>query len=169
MKRIRENFKKNKKMVLINLMFAFAFIVLDQMTKTFILKMLLSTPFKSQSVLPFFSLTLVLNEGVSFGFLANLANAKIIILILVAFIVIFVSYLFLKEENKYNSFGYALIIAGAIGNTIDRITYGGVVDFLDFHIKNWHYPAFNVADISIFCGAFIIITFDLFKKKYEKN
>jgi signal peptidase II len=53
--------------------------------------------------------------------------------------------------------GLALVLAGAAGNLIDRIAYGSVLDFLDFHVRNWHWPAFNVADSSISIGAALIL------------
>jgi signal peptidase II len=90
---------------------------------------------------------------------------KTIISIIVILIIILFTYLFLKEEKWYLSLAFGIIIAGAIGNTIDRIKFGGVIDFLDFYIKNWHYPIFNTADCLIFIGGFILIFHDLFKKK----
>ena len=70
-------------------------------------------------------------------------------------IVIF--YIFLKETTKLNIIGFALILSGAIGNLIDRIFIGKVVDFLDFYYKSYHFPAFNVADSCITIGVALII------------
>jgi len=62
-------------------------------------------------------------------------------------------YFFIKDyHRKIAKYGYILIIAGAIGNLIDRIRIGRVIDFIDFHIKDWHYPSFNIADSSITIG-----------------
>jgi signal peptidase II len=62
-----------------------------------------------------------------------------------------------KKKDKNKILSYSLILAGAIGNLIDRVNYGFVVDFIDLHIKNWHFATFNIADFSIFIGMIIIM------------
>jgi signal peptidase II len=167
MKDVRLNFKQNKKIIFCNLIVLIFCIILDQISKQFMLSFLISKPFNSYPILPFFNFTLALNTGVSFSLFAGMENGKIILSVIAILISIFLTYLFLKEKNKLFSLAYSLIISGAIGNTIDRVMYGGVIDFLDFYIKNWHYPIFNLADCFIFIGAVIFIFGDLFKKKYE--
>lgn len=115
-------------------------------------------------VLGFFNLVCVLNTGVSFGIFAGVPYGARILLFVTIAVLLLLHYLLLKERKVFMQYSYSLIIAGAWGNIIDRFLHGGVVDFLDFYIKNWHYPAFNVADILIFCGVFGIIIFE-FKKK----
>ena len=168
MKSIKTNFKQNKNMIAINFMFICLFAFLDQITKNLIILFFVKNEISLYEVLPFFNLTLVLNTGVSFGIFSGLSYGKIIISTIVLCIILVLFYLFLKEKRFLVSFCYSIIIAGAIGNTIDRIKYGGVVDFLDFHLMGFHYPAFNIADSLVFCGAFALIFYDLFKKKYEK-
>ena len=167
MKSIKANFKQNKNMIATNLMFIVLFSLFDQITKNFIILFFIKNNINLYEVLPFFNLTLVLNTGVSFGLFSGLMYGKIIISTIVICIILVLFYFFLKEKRFLLSLCYAMMIAGAIGNTVDRIRYGGVVDFLDFHLIGFHYPAFNIADSLVFCGALILICYDLFKKKYE--
>ena len=167
MKDIRLNFKQNKRIILTNLLLLALCIILDQISKQFMMGFLIAKPLNSHPVLPFFSFTLALNTGVSFSFFAELENGKVVLSTVAIIISLFLLYLFLREKNPLIAFAYMLIISGAVGNTIDRITLGGVIDFLHFYIKNWHYPIFNLADCFIFVGAIILIFGDLFKKKYE--
>jgi signal peptidase II len=75
---------------------------------------------------------------------------------------LFIVYLLKKHAGqKLFCWALALILGGAIGNVIDRIMYGHVIDFLDFHVNNWHWPAFNVADSAIFVGAALFIVDEL--------
>ena len=170
MKNIKQNFKENKKTIFTSLVLIALFVLLDQFTKSLMVEYLIKIPSNSVEVFSFFNLALVLNTGVSFGMFAGLSFGKTIISAVAIVITLFLFFLMLKEGRKPIIFAYALVISGAIGNTIDRISLGGVVDFLDFHFKGWHYPAFNVADSLIFVGALTLIFGDLiFKKLFEKQ
>ncbi|CAB5603806.1 Lipoprotein signal peptidase [Providencia rettgeri] len=76
-------------------------------------------------------------------------------------------YLIIKQPitEKINLFSFALILGGALGNFYDRAFQGYVIDFLDFHIGNYHWPSFNIADSAITCGVVILIAASLFTKK----
>jgi signal peptidase II len=65
----------------------------------------------------------------------------------------------LRSENSSEALGYSLIIGGAVGNAIDRVLYGAVADYLDFHAFGYHWPAFNVTDSAIFMGVTLILLF----------
>lgn len=170
MKNIKQNFKENKKTIFINIFLIALFVLLDQFTKSLMVEYLIKIPSNSVEVFPFFNLALVLNTGVSFGMFSGLTFGKTIISAVAIAITVFLLFLMLKEGRKPIIFAYSLVIAGAIGNTIDRISLGGVIDFLDFHFKGWHYPAFNLADSLIFVGAITLIFGDLiFKKFFEKQ
>lgn len=112
----------------------------------------------------YFNIVKVINTGVSFGMFRNLAYAQLILSIITLAIVIFVAYLLLKVKTKYRMITYSLIIAGGLGNVYDRILFGGVFDFLDFHIGAYHWPAFNVADSIICIGVFLLLFEDLILK-----
>ena len=117
----------------------------------------------------FFNLTYVTNDGMAFGI-----NFPFGIYIFSTISLIFTVFLFwylwtIKEDGIVIRTGIALIIAGAVGNLIDRIFLGSVVDFLDFMIGNYHWYVFNIADINITLGCILIIILELFSNKKKKN
>jgi signal peptidase II len=152
--------------------FLFVFIVfLDQMTK-FYIKTNFALYESKTIVKGLFNITYVLNPGAAFGFLANLPEIYrrgfFITITIIAIIIIF--RLFVKEADfKLRFISYTLILSGAVGNFIDRLFIGKVVDFLDFYIKNYHWPAFNVADSAISVGIFLLIIDILFVNKGVKD
>lgn len=119
----------------------------------------------------FFNIVYVLNPGAAFSFLHDMNESyRRLFFITVTTIAIFVVlYIFAREKSKINTAGFALILSGAIGNLIDRIIIGKVVDFLDFYYKTYHFPAFNVADSCITVGVALIIIDMLFFSKKRDN
>lgn len=122
----------------------------------------------SISVIPnFFHLTYVENRGAAFGFLANTsARFRMPFFILVSLLaIIFIVILYQKTEGGgWVHLALIFIMAGALGNLIDRLRLGWVIDFLDFHWYQYHWPAFNVADTVICIGVGILIINMLFSK-----
>jgi signal peptidase II len=117
----------------------------------------------------FFNIHLTWNKGISFGLFDHWQYAPWIFSG-VALVIVAVLLWWLREaENRMVAYGIGLVISGAIGNTIDRIRFGAVVDFLDFHIDSLHWPAFNIADSAIFLGVFALLCEGLFKGKVEKS
>ncbi len=116
----------------------------------------------------FFNIILTWNNGVSFSMLSNETIwGRWLLVIMSMAVTVYVTYLLKQEKNKLNILGFIFIISGAIGNIFDRIRYGAVIDFLDFHINSYHRPAFNFADIFITIGVgFIILNYI---KEYKKN
>ncbi|MGW8326104.1 MAG: signal peptidase II [Desulfobacterales bacterium] len=142
-------------------------IILDQITKIFILKTL--PLYHSITIIPgFFNITHIHNPGGAFGFMAHQnSSLRNFLFILLASIAVCLIFYFYKSTNRTHPFlasGFALILGGAIGNLIDRIRFGKVVDFLDFYVHNYHWPAFNVADSAITVGVTIFIFHLLFRK-----
>ena len=84
-------------------------------------------------------------------------------------VVVFLFMWMLKETNRLKIAAIALIIGGAVGNVFDRIRFGAVLDFLDFHYQNLHWPAFNLADSFICIGVFVLIFMEFFSKKKGLN
>ena len=114
----------------------------------------------------FFNLVKVWNTGVSFSMFNNYGQTGAIVLSVFALgVAAFLFYWLLQETNKLKIAALACIIGGAIGNVIDRVRFGAVLDFLDFHYKNMHWPAFNLADSFICVGVFILITMEIFCNK----
>lgn len=113
-------------------------------------------------ILNFFSLTKVYNEGASW----NILSGHRIILIILTFIILglLIYYMTKFKENNRNIIAFGLLFAGIIGNLIDRVIYGYVIDFFDFTIFGYDFPVFNFADIFICCGVFLL-TIAIYKKE----
>ncbi len=117
-------------------------------------------------VTPFFNFYLTFNPGISFSlFVAQNTYDSWLLTAMACLICFFILYMFRKEKNKKTKFALMLILGGALGNIFDRIRYGAVIDFLDFHIAQYHWPAFNLADSAICIGVMIIICQTLWRKK----
>jgi signal peptidase II len=118
----------------------------------------------------FFNLVLTYNKGAAFSFLASASGWQGAFLIGVAVLAsIFILYLLARHgHQRLFAFALALILGGAIGNVIDRVAYGHVIDFLDFHWRGWHWPAFNLADSAIVGGAGLLILDELLRVRRAK-
>jgi signal peptidase II len=141
-----------------------AVIVLDYVTKVAVLQSF--APGESRAVAPFFNLVLVFNKGAAFSFLATAQGWQTLFFAAIAIVAsVVISFLIVRNRSKtLFCTGLALILGGALGNLYDRVVYGHVVDFLDFHAAGWHWPAFNVADSAITVGAGILIVESFFQK-----
>lgn len=110
----------------------------------------------------FFNLVHVWNTGAAFSFLANAGGWQRYFFIALAFSVsIWLTLELRKPLPALEAGAYSLILGGALGNAVDRLLRGHVVDYLDFHLGNWHWPAFNAADIGIVCGALLMVVASL--------
>ncbi len=135
-----------------------AVIGLDQFTKQLIES---SFAFReSLEVLPFFNLTLVYNQGAAFSFLSDQGGWQRWFFVVLALVVVLVLVLWIKRlrrEERLIAVALSLVVGGAVGNLIDRVLYGHVIDFLDFYYGQWHWPAFNVADSAITIGVVLML------------
>ena len=139
-------------------------ILLDQLSKLWAYETLPEHQFVP--VFPFFNLFLTYNKGVSFSaFTTDKAYGPFVLSCVSCLICAFLIWWLRKEKNKVIRIALAMVLGGAIGNVIDRIRLGAVIDFLDFYYNTYHWPAFNVADSAICCGAFLIFTQLFFQKK----
>lgn len=123
--------------------------------------------FQTKFITEFFNLVRVHNEGAAFSFLAGATGWQRWFFIGLGAIAAIVIISLLKAHGTQRLFSFALacILGGAIGNVIDRIVYGHVIDFLDFHWSGWHFPAFNLADSAITLGAICLILDELLRVK----
>lgn len=145
------------------------FLVLDQITKHYVAANM--ALYESIAVLPFFNITYVHNLGAAFSFLADQDGWQRWFFAGIAFIASIVFLVWLKKTPKENvmlSVAFALMLSGALGNLIDRVLLGYVIDFLDFYYQQHHWPAFNVADSAIFVGAALMII-DSFKNDQSQK
>lgn len=147
-------------------------VIVDQLTKLWIM-----TNFalhEQQNIIPgFFDLVYVTNTGAAFGFLAgdkNLLRQTFFVgVALVALVVIVYAYGHLKKQGRIFVYSLGLIGGGAIGNLIDRLRFGSVVDFLDFYLGRHHWPAFNAADSAITIGVGLFMLGTLLQHLAEKR
>jgi len=125
-------------------------------------------PYASVEILPFFNLTMVWNEGISFGMFHG--SGVWILVGLSLLITALFSVWLTRAQGWFQAVSLALVIGGAIGNVLDRLRFGAVADFFDFHVMGWHYPAFNIADCAIVVGiAFLVIDGIFFEPRRTKE
>lgn len=120
-------------------------------------------PFTTQKVTSFFNLVMAWNTGVSFSMFNDFGDLGAILLICFALGIcgLFLFWLFKTPYHRYG-LAYAMVIGGALGNVLDRARFGAVIDFLDFHAFGKHWPAFNVADMAVVSGIFLLVIVSLF-------
>ena len=130
---------------------------LDQLTKAWMMGLLLEPP-RAMALTGFMALVPVWNRGVSFGILASPDGSMAWVLTALALAVVAGLTVWLaRAERTLLQLGLALVIGGALGNVVDRGRYGQVFDFLDFHVAGWHWPAFNLADTAITVGVGLLL------------
>lgn len=138
---------------------------LDQVSKELVLAFQGSLPWP---VLPFFNLVLVWNPGVSFGMFGGDKAVEPWILMGLALAISLGLLIWLaRERDRTTALAIGLVLGGAIGNVIDRLRHGAVVDFLDIHVSGYHWPAFNLADSAIVVGALLLVAESFMAKKRE--
>ncbi|MDU9047564.1 MAG: signal peptidase II [Candidatus Electrothrix sp. Rat3] len=147
-------------------------VVGDQLTKVSILDNF--ALYDSRVIIPgFFNLTFLLNSGAAFGMLSDMPllwrQIFFITIAAVALVALVLMQRKMGKENAWYTLCFALIGGGAVGNVIDRVLYGSVVDFLDFYIGKYHWPAFNVADSAIFVGVTIFLLLQIFEKEAKQE
>ena len=145
---------------------AAAVIVLDQLTKYVVVQRF--RLHESVRVIPgFFDLTYVRNPGAAFGFLAGAPGVwRSIIFITISLVALVVILALVRQtRDRLPLFAFALIGGGAVGNLIDRVRFGEVVDFIDWYYRTYHWPTFNIADSAISLGVGLLVIDMLFPKK----
>jgi signal peptidase II len=146
------------------------FLIIDQITKQWV-----ANTFdyrETLAVFPFFNLYYVHNEGAAFSFLADQGGWQRWFFSAIAAIasIIFVIWMAkTPKQHRLLSIAFALILSGALGNLIDRVLFGYVIDFLDFHWQGSHFAAFNIADSVIFIGAALMIVESFTQQDSQKN
>ncbi len=117
-------------------------------------------------VVPMLSLRLGYNTGVSFGLFSETFRCSPLLLAAVGTIVVLVlCWMGLCAKRPAEGLGFALIVGGALGNIVDRLRLGAVVDFIDLNYANWHWPTFNLADVFIVCGVVLLFAAPIFGRE----
>jgi signal peptidase II len=140
-------------------------LLIDQLSKITMTKLFAYG--ESMPVTSFFNLVLVYNKGAAFSFLASEGGWQRYLLTAIGIVAaVFILYLLQRNAGqRMFCWALALILGGAVGNVLDRILYGHVIDFADVYIGRWHWPAFNVADSAICVGAILFILDELRRVK----
>jgi len=144
-------------------------IILDQSSKLWITQII--SLHQSIPILPSFNFTLLYNEGAAFSFLAQAGGWQrwFFIILTTVIITILLIWLYnLERQQRLVMFSLALIIGGALGNLIDRVLYGYVIDFIDVYYQQWHWPTFNIADSAISIGVTLLL-FDTIRQSSHNS
>lgn len=166
--------------------FVIDIIILDQISKWIILEHVfkpklnmeslgllewIASPFRLPTIsieaFPFFNLTMVWNQGISFGLFQN-GNPWPLTIVALVISTIFSVWL-CRTKSWVEAISLSMVIGGALGNVIDRLHFGAVADFFDFYVGKWHYPAFNIADSFITIGIVILVMNSLFLGRDNKR
>lgn len=144
-------------------------LVIDQASKFYLVDLMARHP-EGIVLTPFFNLVQVWNRGVSFGVLGSEwlgENQRWLLAALAVGVAVAMVFWLRKVTNRWETLAIGLVIGGAVGNAIDRVIYGAVADFFDFHVSGWHWPAFNVADMGISCGAVALVVVAILSPKSQ--
>jgi signal peptidase II len=154
----------------IYLFFIFLIFISDRLSKIYIINESLKNLDNLILKSTYLNIRLIWNEGIAFG-LFSFDNKALYhsLSLLILVIILVIIYMIIKNDGL-KKFSLMLILGGASGNFYDRIAYGAVPDFIDFHVNGFHWFIFNIADIFISIGVFALIVLEIFdKKNYEKN
>ncbi len=160
--------KNLDKTFLINLILIFIIFLFDRISKIYVIylddKLFGSEIFSSN----FLNINLIWNEGIAFGLLSS--NEKIFynLLTIIILIIILIIFFMMIKADTIKKYSFLMILGGALGNVFDRIYYKAVPDFIDFHIENFHWFIFNIADIFISLGVIFLIIFELIDNNKKK-
>jgi signal peptidase II len=160
-------FKKN---FYIYLFFVFLIFIFDRLSKIYVINETLKNLDNFIFGSTYLNIRLIWNEGIAFGLFSF--DDKVLyhsISLLILFIILVIIYMIIKSDG-FKKFSLMLILGGALGNFYDRIVYGAVPDYIDFHVNGFHWFIFNIADIFISIGVFALIILEIFdNKNNEKN
>ena len=158
-----------KRFFSIKFVIIFSIFLIDQVSKYYIINIF---EFQNEAIYlsSFLNFQLIWNEGIAFGLLSFENDLYYNSITFVIIIVISILLFLIKNDDQYSYF-YSIIVGGALGNLIDRIRYSSVPDFIDFHISNFHWFVFNIADIFVSLGVICLIVAEIFfnKNVNEKN
>jgi len=141
-------------MLRIGVPIAVFWLVVDQVTKWWILDHVMDPP-RVIPITGFFNIVLGHNTGVSFGLFGG-APAWSLVVVSSAVVVVLLIWM-TRVDDRLSTIALGLVAGGGTGNLLDRLRHGGVTDFLDFYVGQWHWPAFNMADVGIVCGVGILL------------
>lgn len=155
-------------MLRLALVIAAVVLVLDQISKVWLLGVMEANAYRPIEVTGFFNLVMVWNEGVSFGMLDIGSDMMRWVLMIFALAVAVALLVWARRAGgPVLTVGIGLIAGGAVGNALDRLFYGAVADFFDVHVSGYHWPAFNIADSAITIGVVLLLYDTLFNRRTD--
>ncbi len=155
---VHHQLKKLALMLFFSVIAVLKLVAVDQLSKWWMKSFLIYKPHYTIEVTSFFDLSYSWNHGISFGMFAEYYQHSNNIFLVINTIIILYLWRLLLRANSYRIYlGYSLIIGGAVGNLCDRLMSGAVFDFLAFHIREFYFPVFNIADIFIFLGVVMVL------------
>ena len=156
----------NKKRFVVFSLIVLSICLFDQITKKFIIEYF-DTNNSIIFLTSFLNLDLIWNDGIAFGLLGfDNPSSYNLVTFIIGLVILIVFYFIIISENHMSYF-YSMVAGGALGNFIDRIKFSAVPDFIDFHIGDYHWFVFNIADIFISLGVFCLIIAEIFYKKID--
>ena len=154
---------RSRKNIMVGIAIISIIIALDYLVQTWVFSALEDK--RLIVVTPFFNFVEVWNHGISFGMFNKLPYGQWVLSLVALAVSAFLVQLLFRADGSFKAMSYGLIIGGAVGNVIDRISYGAVADYLDFHAFGYHWPSFNVTDSAIFLGVvFLLLPFSKHSK-----
>ena len=161
------NFKNKKNIFFLNLIFISIIFFLDRISKIYVVQYFQENLDNTLYESKFLNIHLIWNEGIAFGLMSfdeqSFYNTLTIIIVLVSLLILYLSYV----NNGLQRYALLSIFAGSLGNIYDRLFYNAVPDFIDFHVKDFHWFIFNIADIFITIGVIIMIMSEFFTNNKE--
>ena len=160
-----------RKKFIINSFLVFSIFLLDRLSKIYVINLSNKSLENNIFISKFLNITLIWNEGIAFGLFALRENLYNILTCIIFFIILVIIYILFKSKG-FKRYSLIFILGGAIGNLYDRIYYKAVPDFLDFHVGEFHWFIFNIADIFITVGIIFMIFIEIIESRnlkiYEK-
>ena len=153
----------------INLFIIFSIFIIDRITKIYVVSVNGKNSYEDLYSSKFLNINLIWNEGIAFGLFSFNQNNLYNLLTLIISIIVIVILKMIINSYGIKKYGLMMIFGGALGNLFDRIFYKAVPDFIDFHIGEFHWFVFNVADIFITIGVIIMILFESILNERKKN
>jgi signal peptidase II len=162
-------FKKLTKFFYIDLFVILSIFLIDRISKIYVISLHYKNSSTELYTSKYLNITLIWNEGIAFGlFSFDQRNLYNLLSLIIALITIVILVMIIKSQG-FKKYSLLMILGGALGNLFDRIVYKAVPDFIDFHIAEFHWFIFNVADIFITIGVIIMVLFELNSNNQQKN
>ena len=162
-------FKNLTKNFYINLSIIFTIFIIDRISKIYVINFNIKNSSTELYTSKFLNINLLWNEGIAFGLFSFSQNNLYNLLTVIISIIILVILKMIIDSQGIKKYGLLMIFGGALGNLFDRLFYKAVPDFIDFHVEEFHWFVFNVADIFITIGVIIMILFEVILNDQKKN